>query len=103
MHPVQEKLLKLISEKSIGNLTLRQIGELIKEKLPQTVKHHLNQLEHKGFIMIDLKNKTIKRVTNKSDANNILISIPILGSANCCAAALYAYENIEGYLKISKT
>lgn len=103
MHPIQEKLLKLISEKNIGNLTLRKIGEQITERIPQTVKHHLNQLERKGFITIDLKNETIKRVSNKSDANNILISIPILGSANCGSANLYAVENIEGYLKISKT
>ena len=92
----------MISEKNIGNLTLRQIGELIKEDLPQTVKHHLSQLERKGFITIDTKNEKITRITNKTTADNLLVSIPILGSANCGAATIYADENIEGYLKISK-
>jgi SOS-response transcriptional repressor LexA len=32
----------------------------------------------------------------------LFISIPILGSANCGPATIYADENIEGFLKISK-
>lgn len=102
MHPIQEKLLKLINDKNIGNLTLRQIGEIINEKLPQKVKHHLNQLEQKGFIMIDSKNEKITRIVNGAQGKNLFISIPIVGSANCGPATIYADENIEGYLKISK-
>mgnify|MGYP001615933644 FL=1 len=34
-------------------------------------------------------------------ANSKLISVPILGSANCGPATIYAEQNIEGYLKIS--
>ena len=60
MHTIQEKLLKVIDEKNVGGLTLRQIGDLIDEKFPQKVKHHLSQLERKGFIMVDRKNKTSK-------------------------------------------
>ena len=102
MHHLQEKLLKIIEEKNIGGLTLREIGEMINEDLPQKVKHHLQQLELKGFIIIDTKNKKIGRSNSKSATQNIFISIPIVGSANCGPAAIYADENIEGYLKISK-
>lgn len=102
MHPIQEKLLKVIDDKNIGSLTLRQIGGLIGEKLPQKVKHHLSQLERKGFILIDRKNKNISRISNKAKAGDIFISIPILGTANCGPATIYADQNIEGYLKISK-
>ena len=102
MHPIQERLLKLISQKNIGNLTLRQIGELINEKLPQKVKHHINQLEQKGFITIDSKNEKIIRTNSKAQSADILVSIPILGTANCGHATIYADENIEGYLKVSK-
>ena len=102
MHAIQEKLLKVIDEKNIGDLTLRQIGELIKEKLPQKVKHHLSQLERKGFVLIDRKNKNIRRISNKTKAGDIFISIPIIGTANCGPATIYADQNIEGYLKISK-
>lgn len=102
MHTLQERLLKLIEEKNIGNLTLRQIGELIQERLPQKVKHHLGQLEMKGFIIVDAKNGKITRTKPTGQGNDILLSIPILGTANCGDASIYADENIEGYLKISK-
>ena len=102
MHAIQEKLLKLIDDKNIGGFTLRQIGDLIGEKLPQKVKHHLSHLERKGFILIDRKNKKISRISNKAKAGDIFISIPIVGSANCGPANIYADQNIEGYLKISK-
>jgi SOS-response transcriptional repressor LexA len=102
MHAIQEKLLKLISERNIGNLTLRQIGELVHEKLPQKIKHHLNQLEQKGFIVIDTKSEKISRTSNTPKTNDLLVSIPILGTANCGPATVYADENIEGYLKVSK-
>lgn len=102
MHLIQEKILKLIDEKNISHLTLREIGELIGEKLPQKIKHHLDQLVHKGFITIDSKNGSIARINHKPQKNNLFVSIPIVGSANCGPAAIYADENIEGYLKISK-
>jgi len=102
MHAIQEKLLKMIDEKNIGGLTLRQIGDLVRESFPQKIKHHLSQLERKGFISIDKKNKKINRISNKVKADGLFISVPIVGSANCGPATIYADQNIEGYLKISK-
>jgi len=102
MHSIQEKLIKLIDSKNIGSLTLRQIGELIGESLPQKIKHHLSQLERKGFVLIDRKNKKISRINKQAITEGIFISIPIVGSANCGPANIYADQNIEGYLKISK-
>lgn len=102
MHTIQEKILKLVDEKNIGNFTLRQIGELIGESLPQKIKHHLSQLERKGFILIDKKNKKISQISNKAKAGGLFISVPVVGSANCGPAVIYADQNIEGYLKISK-
>jgi SOS-response transcriptional repressor LexA len=101
MHPIQEKLLQLIDKQEIGNLALREIGTLIGDTLPQQVKHHLGQLEQKGFIVIDRLNDNISRA-DQDLKNSTLISIPILGSANCGPAQLYADQNIEGYLKVSE-
>lgn len=101
MHPIQESLLKLIDQKNIGDLTLRGIGSLIGEKFPQKIKNHLQQLEKKGFILIDKKNKKINRI-NKNFTDKIFISIPIVGAANCGPATLYADQNVEGYIKVSK-
>ncbi len=102
MHPIQEKLLKILDQKNLNNMTLRDIGELIKEPLPQKVKHHLEQLEKKGFISYNRKNKSISRAKTNSKQISPFISIPIVGAANCGPATIFANENIEGYLKISK-
>jgi repressor LexA len=102
MHPIQEKLLRAISEKNIGQMTLREIGKLVGQELPQKIKHHLSQLETKGLITIDKKKGKINRVRNQSRQTDFLISIPIVGSADCGPATFYADQNIEGYLRISK-
>lgn len=102
MHTLQEKVLKLIDDKSISGMTLRQIGEEIGEKFPQKIKHHIDQLEKKGFIKIDKAKKEIVRRRQGAILNTQLISVPIVGVANCGPATIFANENIEGYLKISK-
>jgi repressor LexA len=102
MHPIQEKLLKLIDQKKISDMTLRDIGELIKEPLPQKIKHHLEQLEKKGFIFYDRKNKLISRIKTQSKSFSLFVSVPVIGAANCGPATIFANENVEGYLKISK-
>lgn len=101
MHPIQEQLLQIIDKQEIGNLSLREIGELLMEVRPQQVKHHLGQLEQKGFITVDRIGGRIARI-NHETPDSSLISIPILGSANCGPAQLYADQNIEGFLKISE-
>lgn len=103
MHKIQEEILKIIETKNIGNLTLREIGELIGEKYPQKIKHHLDQLQKKGLIKIDKKKSNIERVLSGPIQNTKLISIPIVGVANCGPATIFANENIEGYIKISKS
>ena len=102
MHILQEKIIKLMDSKNLTGMTLRQIGELIGEKYPQKIKHHLDQLEKRGMIKIDKKNKDISRVTKGVIRNTDFISVPIVGAANCGPATIFANENVEGYLKISK-
>lgn len=102
MHEIQEKLLKVIEVKNIGGLTLRQIGGLVGETLPQKIKHHISQLERRGFIVVDKKNSVIKRVSKNSKTSDLFVSIPIYGTANCGPRTIYADQNLEGYLKVSK-
>ena len=102
MHDIQEKIMKIVETKNISGFTLRQIGELVGEKYPQKIKHHLDQLEKRGLIKLDKKTKSISRAIRGSIKNSGLMSIPIVGSANCGPATIFANDNIEGYLKISK-
>ncbi len=102
MHIIKEKILKLIKKKNLGQMTLREIGELVGEKYPQKIKHHLDQLQKKGLIKINKQQNIIKRNTAGKIQNSKLFSVPIVGSANCGPATIFANENIEGYLRISK-
>lgn len=102
MHEIQEKILKQLSTKNLNGLTLREIGNLIGEKFPQKIKHHINQLEKKGLIKVNSKTKSIEKISSGSISNTNLISVPVVGAANCGPATIFANENIEGYLKISK-
>ncbi|MFZ3054722.1 MAG: S24 family peptidase [Minisyncoccales bacterium] len=101
MHLIQEKIINLADNRNLSDLTLRKIGELIGEpESPQKIKHHINQLISKGLLTIesDGKIRKVKGGIGKSG----LISLPILGSANCGQALIFADEKIEGYLKLSR-
>jgi SOS-response transcriptional repressor LexA len=101
MHIIQEKIINLANNCNLSDLTLRKIGELVGEpKSPQKIKHHINQLIGKGLLIVesDGKIKKAKGGIGKSG----LISLPILGSANCGQALIFADEKVEGYLKISR-
>ena len=92
----------MIDHQNISGLTLREIGSLVNETLPQKIKHHLSQLERKGFIIIDKKNSVIKRTSGQTKNSDLFISVPIYGTANCGPRTIYANQNLEGYLKVSK-
>ena len=103
MHKIQQNLLELSKTNNLGQMTLREMGEHIGEKFPQKIKHHLSQLEKKGFIKIAKNTGTILRTEPGKIASTSLLSIPILGTADCGPATFYADTNFEGYLKISSS
>lgn len=100
MHKLQERLLKAIREQDTSGLTLRGVGALIGEKSAQKVKHHLVQLAKKGFISYNPTKREIR--LTKEVSKEGFISLPIVGSASCGPATIFAEENITGYLKVSK-
>lgn len=110
MHLIQEKLLELSKTKNLAKLSLRETAKLIgmPKESPQKIKHHLLQLQKKGFFTIDrnqglmssngTKPKTVKGFLHNAST---LFSIPIVGAANCGPATIFAEENFQGFLKIS--
>lgn len=101
MHPLQERLLELTTSRELGKMSLREIGELLDSAHPQTIKHHLQQLEQKGLVEVDRSQGIVRRVRAEERTSDRLITVPILGSADCGPATVSDYEKIEGYLKIS--
>lgn len=78
-------------------MSYRDIGKLIGESHPQKVKYHLEQLEQNNLIESNAAGTAIK----KTSIDKGIVSIPILGSADCGPATVFADENIEGYLRVS--
>ena len=106
MHEIQQKLLRLTKDKNLGQYTLREIGSFIGEKSPQKIKHHLEQLEKRGLIMVN-KGKGLIAKASANGASSFLknaklLAIPILGSANAGPAQMFAEANVEGYLRVSE-
>ena len=102
MHKLQEELLELSIKQDLSKLSLREIGKLIGQKnQPQKIKHHLLQLEKNGLMVINRSAKIVSRTKPGLIRNTSLVAVPILGSANCGPAMIYAEQQVEGYLRIS--
>lgn len=110
MHPIQEKLLGLSKTENLATLSLREMASRIRmpNESPQRIKHHLLQLQKKGFLTIDRAKGMMSRTSLEPDwAKGLLkkaarlFSIPIIGTANCGPATLFAEQNFQGFLRVS--
>ena len=107
MNILQTQLLNLIaSTPEIGSFSLRKIAELLGAKgKPQTAKYHLQQLEKRGLIQMNLGEDVLKLVQKGYNytIKSPLFAIPIVGAANCGPAITYADQKVDSYLKISSS
>lgn len=110
MHPIQEKLLNLSKGTNLAQITLREMASAIgmAGESPQKIKHHLQQLEKKGFFTINRARGMMEKASllpglasGLLKEASALFSIPIVGTANCGPATLYAEQNFEGFLHVS--
>lgn len=110
MHLIQAKLLDLSSRENLAGLSLREMGKKIglPNESPQKIKHHLLQLQKKGFLSINRAKGMMDRSSSEPDwAKGLLkkarrlFSIPIIGTANCGPADIFAEQNFQGFLRTS--
>lgn len=78
------------------------------DESPQKIKHHLLQLQKKGFLTIDRHKQIMKKAESEParakgllDSGSQLFSIPIIGTASCGPATIFAEQNFEGFLRVS--
>ena len=110
MHPIQEKLLSLSKTENLAKLSLRETAARIgmPSESPQRIKHHLLQLQKKEFLTIDRAKGVMGRTALEPNwAKGLLkkasrlFSVPIIGTANCGPAMLFAEQNFQGFLRVS--
>ncbi len=103
MHPIQERLLSLTETVNLGRMSLREIGRLVGDESAQKIKHHLEQLVKRGLVIFNKRQGSIVRVRRDFHTRQGgLVAIPIVGSANCGEATVFAEEDIVGYLRLSR-
>ncbi|MFA6494836.1 MAG: S24 family peptidase [Candidatus Paceibacterota bacterium] len=106
MHTIQEKILSTLRKKGgiIKDFTFRALGESVGVSHPQRVKHHLSQLERRGLVTLDPSGRVLLLVNiqHSQNAHSPIVSIPIVGAANCGQPTLFADTRIEGILRISR-
>jgi len=71
---------------------------------PQKIKHHLLQLQKKGFLQIDRAKGMMDRTNTEPgwakgllEKTNHLFSIPVIGTANCGPATIFAEQNFKDF------
>lgn len=111
MNIIQEKLLELSKRENLAQLSLREMAKAIEMpgESPQKIKHHLLQLQKKGFLTIDRVKGIMERTSSIPDwaqgllntTASRLFSIPIVGTANCGPATVFAEYNFQGFLRVS--
>lgn len=97
MHPTQRKLLELSQRYDLKKMGFRQIGRLIDVDHPQKVKFHLEKIAPQ----LSFPAKRPKPIRIQRATNNKLLSIPIVGLANCGEATMMAEDRIEAMLLVS--
>ncbi len=111
MHPIQKKLLQLSKVRDLSKLSYREIGRQLSDGddayarvHPQNVIYHLEQLVAEGLLansQLPIKAQVTRSDNSRADFVIELANIPIVGSANCGPADIFADERIEGYLRVS--
>jgi len=102
MHLIQKQILALSRNVNLGEKSLREIAKLIGQSHPEKIRHHIKQLEKKGFLLVDRNSNSVRNINRDLAKENLFINVPIVGTANCGPAEILAEENIMDHLKMSK-
>ena len=100
MHEIQERLLALADTENLGSSSYYALAKRLGVANHGSIKFHLDQLLEKGLLFRDVKSGSITKVTNGEKFLGLL-SIPIMGEANCGAATSIADDRVKEFLRLS--
>jgi repressor LexA len=91
LHPTQEKLIDILKDSQSDSFGLREIAERIGVSSPNTVSHHMNQLEKKGYIFRD---KITKKINLLKNPVRDIVFLNVYGMAECGPGGYFVEDNI---------
>jgi repressor LexA len=100
MHQVQEQLLALADTENLGSSSYYSLAKRLGVANHGSIKFHLDQLIEKGLLFRDPKSGEITKVTEGEKFLGLL-SIPVMGEANCGAATSVADDRVKEFLRLS--
>ena len=91
LHPTQERLLQALLEVEGVRPSLRDLGKLIGIASPNTIAHHLRQLERKGYLVPreDGQFEVVRAPVRD------VVYLPLYGNAACGRYEFFADDNVE--------
>jgi repressor LexA len=90
LHSTQEALYSLLKDPNNEGLTLREIAPQIGVKSPNTVSHHINQLEKKGYISRDTSGN-IRMIHNPGKG---ILFLNLYGMAGCGPDGFFSEDRV---------
>ena len=100
MHQVQEQLLALADTENLVSSSYYSLAKRLGVSNHGSIKFHLDQLIEKGLLFRDPKSGEITKVTEGEKFLGLL-SIPVMGEANCGAATSVADDRVKEFLRLS--
>lgn len=99
LYPKQKELLNIIKDRSGGYLSLRDMAEKIGVNSPNTVLHHIHQLEKKGYLRRNPKNPHDYKVLRAPIEDVMYINI--YGMSECGNKGMFVEDNVIGKMPLS--
>ena len=100
MHQIQERLLALADTEDLGSSSYYGLAKRLDVANHGSIKFHIDQLLDKGLLFRNPKTGKITKVTTGEKFSGLL-SIPIMGEANCGAATSIADDRVKEFLRLS--
>lgn len=100
MHRVQEQLLALADTEDLNASSYYALAKRLGVNNHGSIKFHMDQLLEKGLLFRDPQTGSVTKVTRGEEFRGLL-SIPIMGEANCGAATSVADDRVKEFLRIS--
>ncbi len=97
IHPIQKSIMKLAQKADLNDYKKSELVKMLGCNYQSQVDHHLNQLIKNHFLVLN----EFGRLVPKDKMSGKLLSIPIMGQADCGEATKFADNFIDDYLTIS--